>query len=200
VEKRLTCACGHEIAVRPDSTATSLDCPACGRELTIPTDEPAPAPGDEPAAQDDEAQAQTGGDAREPCPFCLELILPGARKCPFCQEYLDASIAPQPEQEDKAPEPQAPKTRTSGLALASLAMGIAAPFLCFLTAPPAIFLGVAGYLATRNPRVRGRATAIAGLLLGLLWVAAGVGFIFLMSQVGGTLPGGLGQPTDPYLF
>ena len=192
MEKRLTCACGHEIAVRPDSTATSLDCPACGRELTIPTDEPTP--------PDEEAQPQTGGDARDPCPFCLELILPGARKCPFCQEYLDASIAPQPEQKPRAPEQQAPKTRTSGLALASLALGIAAPFLCFLTAPPAILLGVAGYLATRDPRLRGRATAIAGLLLGLLWVAAGVGFIFLMSQVRGTIPGGLGQPTDPYLF
>jgi len=145
-------------------------------------------------------RTRPGGDAREPCPFCLELILPGARKCPFCQEYLDASIAPQPEQQAEAPEPQAPKTRTSGLALASLALGIAAPFLCFLTAPPAIFLGVAGYLATRNPRVRGRATAIAGLLLGLLWVAAGVGFLLLMSQIKGTMPGDLGPPTDPYLF
>jgi hypothetical protein len=193
VEKRLTCECGHELTVRPESTATSLDCPACGRELTIPPTPAEPAPGAPPEA----APPGDQGDSREPCPFCLEFLLPGARKCPFCQEYLDPAIARA--SQARAPAPAPPQTRTSGIAVASLALAVAAPFLCFVTAPPAVLLGLGGILATGR-KVRGRAMAVAGLLLGLLWTALVIGLLVLVSQAGGGLPVDVGDPRNPYLF
>jgi hypothetical protein len=197
VEKRLTCECGHEIAVRADSQATSLDCPACGREIPIPAGHAPEAPTAAPApdAPEPAEPPPAVGGAREPCPFCLELILPGARKCPYCQEYLDAAIAPRPKPiRDVRPQP-----RTSSLAVGSLALGILAPFVCFLTAVPAILMGIAGIAATRERHVRGRGMAIVGLLLGLLWTVGVCGLYFLASRSGG-MPIDVGPPENPYLF
>ena len=192
MEKQVTCECGHEIVVRPESTATSLDCPACGREVHI-TAEP-PEQVDAPPQPDARPEQQMSG--RQPCPYCLEHIKPGARKCPFCQEYLDETAAPQPPQAPAPPQ----QPRTSGLAIASLILGVAAPFLGFLPALPAILLGVGGIAATRDKQVHGRGMAIVGLLLGLLWTAAIVGLVLLLSQALDSLPIELKPPSHDFLF
>ncbi len=184
MEKRLTCECGHEIAVRPESSATSLDCPACGRELRI-----APDPPEQP-----DPPAQPPVSERAPCPYCLERIKPGARKCPFCQEYLDASAAPRP-----APPP-APQPRTSGLAIASLVLALAAPFLCFATAVPAVLVGIGAIAATRAPQVRGKAMAIVAILLGLLFTATAVALFLMIGRIGDGGPLDIGPPANDFLF
>lgn len=187
MEKRVTCLCGHEIAVDPESGAITVECPACGRTLRAPGE---PAPRLRPQAS---AEGET--TSREPCPYCLELILPGARKCPYCQEFIDPSARPPAAAVEPAPQP-----RTSSLAVVSLLLAIAAPFVCFLTTPPAFLAGIGGLLATRREHVGGRGMAIVGLLLSLLWVGLVAGFVVLVSRVGTGMPIDVGPPTDKYLF
>ena len=184
MDKRVTCQCGHEIAVQPDSTATSLDCPACGREVKLPgaaSREPAPGP--------------VLTSDRQPCPYCLEKVRPGARKCPFCQEYLDRSLIAAP-----PPAARAESKGTSGLAAAALVLGVVAPMTCFLTALPAVLLGLAGIAATSGGRRQGRGMAIGGLLLGLLWIAACIGLLVLMATTFDGAPIDLKPPANDYLF
>ena len=76
-----------------------------------------------------------------------------------------------------------PPARTSGSAITSLVLGL---LLCipFVTGVLAFIFGIVGIRATRNPAVKGRGLAIAGLVLGILsvigWTAyfavAGVAF------------------------
>lgn len=78
------------------------------------------------------------------------------------------------------PPPQPPMTayaydapsRTSAAAVTSLITGILG---CLVITPIiAIITGIIGIRATRTPSVRGRGLAIAGLILGLLWLLVGV--------------------------
>jgi hypothetical protein len=60
-----------------------------------------------------------------------------------------------------------PATRTSAAAITSLICGIIG--LCFgLAALIGIITGIVGIVATKNPTVKGRGMAIAGLVLGLI--------------------------------
>lgn len=187
MEKRVICECGHEMAVRPDTTATSLDCPQCGKEIQLPPAEPTPTR--TPALEQ-------GHPDRRHCPYCLERVRVGARKCPFCQEYLDPALASR----HAAPEGGGGGARTSAMAVTSLLLAVLAPLACFITAPPAVLFGIAGLVATRGRRMNGRSMAIGGLLLGLLWVAVSVGILALMVSAMGSAPGDLLQPKNEYLF
>jgi uncharacterized protein DUF4190 len=68
------------------------------------------------------------------------------------------------------------ESRMSGLAITSLVLGI---LICIpaLTGLASIGFGIGGIAVTRNPAVRGRGMAIAGLILGILniffWAGAG---------------------------
>ncbi|NQT85126.1 DUF4190 domain-containing protein [bacterium] len=95
---------------------------------------------------------------RQPCPFCSEPILPQARRCPMCTEYLDPALA-------AAAHPRP----VSRLAVSSFMMGLLAPLALFVTGPIALILGLVA-LTSRNTRGKGLATA--GVLLGLVWTAA----------------------------
>lgn len=96
--------------------------------------------------------------ARQPCPYCGEPILPQARRCPHCTEYLDRALA-----EAAMPRP------ISRLAVSSLMMGLLAPLALFTTGPVALILGL---LALNSRRTRGKGIALAGVLLGLVWTVA----------------------------
>jgi hypothetical protein len=78
-------------------------------------------------------------------------------------------------------------SRTSGVAVASLVCGL---LLCipFLTGLLAIILGLVGISGTKNPAVRGRGMAIAGLILGILsligWGSAAGKFATYMQSTG----------------
>lgn len=183
MEKRVTCECGHEMAVRSDTTAASLDCPQCGREIALspPPDAPAPAP---------------AHPERRPCPYCLERVQTGARKCPFCQEYLDPALA----QRQAALDAKDASPRTSAMAVTSLLLAVLAPLACFITAPPAVLFGIAGLLATRGRRMGGRGMALGGLLLGLLWTAVCIGLVALLLGAMGRMPAEFFQPKNEYLF
>jgi hypothetical protein len=64
--------------------------------------------------------------------------------------------------------------RMSAMAVTSLVFGV---LLCIpiVAGLAAIIFGIAGILATRNPSIRGRGMAVAGLILGLVNIAGSVG-------------------------
>ncbi len=78
-----------------------------------------------------------------------------------------------------SPYPVPMAWRTSGLAITSLVCGL---LLCIpgLSGLLAIIFGITGISATKNPAVRGRGMAVAGLILGFvnfgLWGLGGIGW------------------------
>ncbi len=102
--------------------------------------------------------------ARKACPFCLEQVHPDARKCPYCQEFLDPALASERE----------PLKPLSGTAKAAFWLGLLSPLFLFLTAPIAVLLGLGALLSSNRRKTRGTGMAVVGLLLGLLWIAVAV--------------------------
>lgn len=71
-----------------------------------------------------------------------------------------------------APSPGMPAARTSGAAITSLVTGVIG---CLVITPfIAIITGIVGIISTKKPNVKGRGMAIAGLILGVLWLG-GIG-------------------------
>jgi len=86
-----------------------------------------------------------------------------------------------------SPGQTAVRLRTSGKAVASLVLGI---IFCIplITSLLAVFFAIGGMRATREPTVRGRGIAIAGLVLGIcgvvMWAGVGafIGFLIVASE------------------
>jgi Domain of unknown function (DUF4190) len=79
------------------------------------------------------------------------------------------------------PGPYAPQ-RTSAAAVTSLICGILGCLI--ITGLVAIVTGIIGLRATRDPNVKGRGLAIAGLILGILGVIGGSGCLVSTAGVG----------------
>lgn len=102
------------------------------------------------------------------CPQCGEKNPDDSKFCSKCVAALKTAAAP-------APAPAATGQRTSGMAIASLVTGIAGfvffGFLGFL----AIIFGAIGLNQTsKDPTLKGRGMAVAGLVLGII---GGIGWI-----------------------
>lgn len=100
------------------------------------------------------------------CPHCSLQIQDAALRCRHCKNWLHAADPPGL---DVSPVPRYPLQTTSGLAIASLVLGIL--WIYWIGSIVALVLG---YLALReirqNPEViEGRGMATAGIILG--WVA-----------------------------
>jgi len=91
--------------------------------------------------------------------------------------------------------PQQPlgTVRTSGLATASLVLGIIGLFIGFLSILAIIFGAIALHQTDRDPNLKGRGKAIAGLVLGIIGVLIG---ILLAAIVAFNVGGFLGQGTQ----
>jgi len=172
VEFRVHCECGNEVAVPAEDDA-SATCPECGRTLAAPSSSPPPVP----------AAARRAGPFK--CPFCCEAVDPMARKCPHCQEYLDPALAAS----------RAPGLPTSGLAIASLVVGLVSPFMLCLPGPVAVLLGLGALVASSRGRARGKGMAVAGILLGLVCTALLVLVVAAMGIALSQMPIELTKPT-----
>jgi hypothetical protein len=123
----------------------------------------------EPSSMATEAQggSTTRDDGRSftACPYCAERIMPSARKCRFCGEWLDRRSDLEPSTNDSVPLPS-PQAKTSGRAVASFALALLGGGL---GAIPAVVLGSKALKEIR---------ASSGHLRGEGW-----------AYVGGTAPG-----------
>ena len=126
----------------------------------------------------DTAVREVPGQARSPrkaCPFCCEQVHLDARKCPYCQEYLDPALAAE----------RAPLKPLSGTARAAFWLGILSPlFLCF-PAPLAVLFGLGALVSPHRRKTRGTGMALIGLLLGLLWTGV---LVLIIVKGPGLLP------------
>ena len=91
------------------------------------------------------------------CPKCGAENADGAQLCMSCSWVLTSTSTHGP----------CATAKTSGLAIASLVLGILSFFSCFITAIPAIILGVVGLLKTNRSagQLKGTGLAIAGMAL-----------------------------------
>lgn len=89
------------------------------------------------------------------CPKCKTENPDNAASCWFCNCALPGVAASGPAQ----------RAKTSGLAIASLILGALAPFTCFITAIPAIVLGIVGLVKISKSagQLKGNGLAIAGI-------------------------------------
>ncbi|TKJ38888.1 MAG: hypothetical protein CEE38_04105 [Planctomycetes bacterium B3_Pla] len=91
------------------------------------------------------------------CPKCGTENADDAQVCRSCSWALTNVTTA-----DAAP---APAAKTSGLAIASLVLGLLSPLTCFLTAIPAIILGIVSLVKISGSagRLKGSGLAIAGI-------------------------------------
>ena len=73
-------------------------------------------------------------------------------------------------------------TRTSAAAVTSLICGVLGCFV--VTGIVAVITGIVGLKATKNPQVKGRGLAIAGLILGIITTLASVSFLVTIGGAG----------------
>jgi hypothetical protein len=102
----------------------------------------------------------------KPCPYCGEMILAQARKCRYCQGYLDPALRAAQEVPGDFDRFLTPAGRP--------ASAIAAGYLGLLSLLPffSIFAIIAGLVALRtlrrNPHLLGRGRAWFGLVMGTI--------------------------------
>ena len=91
------------------------------------------------------------------CPKCGTENPDGAQLCRSCSWVLTSTAT-------QAPSPDA---KTSGLAITSLVLAILSPCTCFITAIPAIILGIVGLVKISKSagQLKGSGFAIAGIAL-----------------------------------
>ena len=91
------------------------------------------------------------------CPKCGSQNPDGVQLCGSCSWVLTSTSV-------QGPKPDA---KTSGLAIASLVLGILSFFTCFITALPAIILGIVGLIKINKSagQLKGTGLAIAGMAL-----------------------------------
>lgn len=91
------------------------------------------------------------------CPKCGTENPDGAQICSSCSAVLPSAT----------PQPSAVPVKTSGLAIASFVLAILSPITCFITALPAIILGIIALVQIHKGagQLKGTGLAVAGIVL-----------------------------------
>ena len=118
------------------------------------------------------------------CNKCGAPIPEGGNFCQKCGAAVEQSTAEsQPSEIQPQPVQTATATTTNGFAIAALVCGIAGLFLNFLSILAIIF-GALGIAQTnKNPEIKGKGMAVAGLVLGIVVLLFWVFIIFLIGSI-----------------
>lgn len=107
------------------------------------------------------------------CPRCQAENPDDAQICSSCSANLNAAAPPPPA------APQGPATaqmpfpaKTSGMAIAALVLGILSPLTFYITALPAIILGIIALvnIGRSAGQLKGKGLAIAGIVVPAAWL------------------------------
>lgn len=152
--------CGQTYAVRPEQWAQyngrTINCTKCGQAFTVSAPAPAVAPA--PAAAPPMPSAPL-----QPQPPAVPYTTPPGFNSPYAQ----GPVAP---------------TMGNGFALASLICGIVGFCTFGLGSLLGIIFGIVGLTKTRDPRVGGKGSAVAGITLG------GIGLLLMPLLIAILLP------------
>ncbi|MBI4615019.1 MAG: DUF4190 domain-containing protein [Planctomycetes bacterium] len=165
----LSCACGHRMRVKDELGGKKIRCPKCAAPIVV---------------QSAAVPVSSHDPATKACPVCGEPILATASKCKHCGEYL--SGAPRPAA--IAAPPVAP--RTSGMAVASLVLGILGAPTCIYGTVFQILAMVFGIIALKQidasrGQIEGRGMALWGRGLGFVGLGVWVGLLVVLLISGG---------------
>jgi uncharacterized membrane protein YvbJ len=112
------------------------------------------------------------------CPKCGAQNAEGNKICSQCGAALTETISP------AAAQPTMVDTRTSGMATASLVLGIIGIFIGLCSILAIIFGAIALGQINRDPHLQGKGQAIAGLVLGIAVIALGIIFLIVIIALG----------------
>jgi len=161
VDIKFRCRCGALLTAPESSVNETVTCRRCGRVLVVPG---------VPVAAGIEAETARGVEADD-------------RGRPVA----DAASGSEPAAGAGAAA-GAEKTNVSGMAVASLVLGIVGPFLSVLSIAAGVLAIVFGSIALkamhRSPRLTGRGMAIAGTILGVLNLV--LGLMLILAAVHGS--------------
>ena len=147
MEIQFRCPCGAVLKTTEDRAETRMACSQCGRLLVVPRVPVAVGIDDRDRGRDDD-----------------DLLV--ADEAPTEQE-LEARTEVKPSM--------------SGMAVASLVLGLVGPFLGLMALAAGVLALIFGGLAIRaiakSPFLRGKGTAIAGMVLGAIDILLGLTFI-----------------------
>jgi uncharacterized membrane protein YvbJ len=116
------------------------------------------------------------------CPQCGEENPDGAKFCTKCGTALKAKAEKAPAR--RAAPAAAEESRTSGMAIAALIMGIMAFIFFGPLAILAIIFGAIGISQTgKDPSLKGKGMAVAGLVLGIIGIAGWIIALAVWSSV-----------------
>ena len=109
------------------------------------------------------------------CKKCGATVPEGGSFCQKCGAAVDQSTAESPPpQAQPQPGPTVEATTTSGFAIAALVCGIAGFLINFIAVLAVIFGAIGMSQVSKNPNLKGKGMAIAGLVMGIivvfLWV------------------------------
>ena len=162
VEVQFKCPCGEALSAYEKDVNRTIACHQCGRILAVPA---------VPVAAGIGARYEHGAVQET-------------------EEAVEAVEAGAPSWRPSLPPAAERPTTVSGLAVASLVLGVVGPFLGMLTIIAGILAIVFGGVALKSiassPWVQGRGMAIAGIMLGAVDVLLGVALVF--ATYGGQQP------------
>lgn len=160
--------CRSVFNVSDEAKGRKTQCPKCHAVFMI-----------QPLQESSSQQLHDGVDTTMDCPFCGEKILQKAKKCKHCGEFLSGrpSAVPVPFPPKRSATPQPALQKTSGLAIASLILGLLGVSI------PGLICGMVSLVKIKknSQTLKGGGMALAGTIFSIVTLLLQIVFmVFVM--------------------